>query len=871
MVINNINNNGGTKSGRGGGGGTAYWALSEKVRNTIQSIKEVVKDHSNDEIYAALKESNMDPNETAQKLLNQDPFHEVRRKKDRKKENATEPAAFNLPKPPENYDPKMKVSTQVAPNFRRDYSRSYLPQHAGTARNVLPVTNKEFRIVRDNRIVPNPTRDSESTSQQPPLSSSDGVGSKMTERGSAGSSTGQKLMADHNHSGASKEDAISHSQSLSSSISNGSSRKAVERDRSTVSSSVLHVHGVKSDHSQSQPISLGSNNPSVGLYSSSTDPVHVPSPDSRSSSVVGAIKRDVGVVGGRRQAPEDSPKHSLDRGTSSNLTTGSAYSPGSLHSVSAAKTEQLVQNGSMQSAPSSSSGSRSFLTNQYAGKPNHIGGNLKASQPVKEWKPKSVVKANLTSPGIIGTPPKSISSPLNNSKEVSAETVKLPDRLPELHTHENRNVIIAQHIIIPDAERYQLTFGSFGKGFDSVKSFVHGDAKDDFKGEISASLPESDPTSSDDGDSGGKQADVIEDQARNSSLESPTSSASSESPLPDKKAAVPQNLDMGLIGLVRDGGRSYSPSESQQLQREPPEMPNFLGYEAQAGYDMAYFRTSMDEPVQMQGPPSQEALTSHMANSLPATTISLGGQAAQAQALAQMYPPVHVSHFANMMPYRQFISPVYMSPMAVPGYSGNPAYPHPSSGNSYMLMPGGASHINSGALKYGMQQFKPVQGSSPTGFGNFANHFSYSVNSAGGVGNAAGIDDPSRVKYKDSNLYIPNPQAEASEIWIQTPRDVPGMQSAQYYNLPGQAPPHAAYMPHAGHGSFNSGAPQSSHMQFPSPYHPSPQAPPSAIPNAHHLNPSLAGNLGVGVAAAAPVAQVGAYQQLGHLNWTSNF
>lgn len=98
------------------------------------------------------------------------------------------------------------------------------------------------------------------------------------------------------------------------------------------------------------------------------------------------------------------------------------------------------------------------------------------------------------------------------------------------------------------------------------------------------------------------------------------------------------------------------------------------------------------------------------------------------------------------------------------------------------------------------------------------------------------------------------------------------MQSAQYYNLAGQAPPHASYLPHAGHAPFNSGASQSSHMQFPGLYHHSPQ-PSSAISNAHRLSPSMAGNLGVGVAGAAPVAQVGAYQQpqLGHLTWTSNF
>lgn len=53
--------------------------LSASVRNTIQSIKEIVGNRFSDaEIYVTLKESNMDPNETAQKLLNQGLFLLIR-------------------------------------------------------------------------------------------------------------------------------------------------------------------------------------------------------------------------------------------------------------------------------------------------------------------------------------------------------------------------------------------------------------------------------------------------------------------------------------------------------------------------------------------------------------------------------------------------------------------------------------------------------------------------------------------------------------------------------------------------------------------------------------------------------------------------
>lgn len=145
---------------------------------------------------------------------------------------------------------------------------------------------------------------------------------------------------------------------------------------------------------------------------------------------------------------------------------------------------------------------------------------------------------------------------------------------------------------------------------------------------------------------------------------------------------------------------------------------------------------------------------------MPVSTVAMGGQQQHQQPppVAQMYPQVHVSHFPNLMSYRQFLPPVYVPPMAMPGYSSNPAYPHPSSGNSYMLMPGGASHLNTGGLKYGVQQFKPVPAGSPTGFGNFASPAGYAVNPPGVVGSATGLDDSSRMKYKDNNLYVPTPQ-----------------------------------------------------------------------------------------------------------------
>ncbi|KAF7149930.1 hypothetical protein RHSIM_Rhsim02G0154100 [Rhododendron simsii] len=72
-----------SRSGTGGGGVQSIPAASSKM---VQSLKEIVNCPES-EIYAMLKECNMDPNEAVNRLLSQDPFHKVRSKREKKKEN----------------------------------------------------------------------------------------------------------------------------------------------------------------------------------------------------------------------------------------------------------------------------------------------------------------------------------------------------------------------------------------------------------------------------------------------------------------------------------------------------------------------------------------------------------------------------------------------------------------------------------------------------------------------------------------------------------------------------------------------------------------------------------------------------------------
>lgn len=88
--------------------------------------------------------------------------------------------------------------------------------------------------------------------------------------------------------------------------------------------------------------------------------------------------------------------------------------------------------------------------------------SVAVSQHNKEWKPKSSQKTNSNGPGVIGTPKKTVTSPTENSKNLESKSAQLQDQISQMSVYENQNVIIAQHIRVPETDRRRLTFGTIG-------------------------------------------------------------------------------------------------------------------------------------------------------------------------------------------------------------------------------------------------------------------------------------------------------------------------------------------------------------------------------------------------------------------------
>ncbi|XP_020109661.1 GBF-interacting protein 1-like isoform X2 [Ananas comosus] len=117
-------------------GGAARVSIPASVKKTIQSIKEVVEKHDDYEIYAMLKECAMDRDEAVHRLLLLGQFHEVKRKRDKKKESNKDTA-----------DTRWRTGGQGRGRGRGNFSPRYMEHaRAGVVAEKSTISPKENGI-----------------------------------------------------------------------------------------------------------------------------------------------------------------------------------------------------------------------------------------------------------------------------------------------------------------------------------------------------------------------------------------------------------------------------------------------------------------------------------------------------------------------------------------------------------------------------------------------------------------------------------------------------------------------------------------------------------------------------------------------------
>lgn len=812
-----------------GAGAARSPTTTTAIQSAIQSIKEVVVGHSDADILDTLRESNMDPNETAQKLLNQDPFHEVKRKRDKKKESAGQKNFADSTAQVEQSSQWMKPHTQ----------RIEIDQRRTPNQGQISGPSREFRVVRDNRF-------QHGVENRPEQGHKGSPNVQMSDRSAA-------VQSGRNRSPATTSDGqITHQNAKHNSYPDA-------------------LHG-KRDTQANVRIGGGT----VG-------------PARRQVGVINSTRQPAVHLSSQMHAPSGSPHANIQRGSFASVGAPGRHSAFMSRNIQQNQRSDMMFRG----RPTGRSFVAQNVNRYHQGSTNQKALQpIKEWKPKSTKKlpttdadssiadavsPSASNTENVNVPDV-----NSLSDKLSQANLHEVEHVIIPQhlRVPE---YEQTKLRFGSFISGFDSEQVLASNSPDSEQPEQVQDPVQQVSEDDSLGtghddvdeqarssqHLSTSTAEISLPPSEDSDRmsgqvenddglGLVQSDTPIGAGDDESAQI-TSTLTAFSPYGHEDPSMHSNNEAQLYGLVEPNVHPQAlASSSQGYPSESPE----------ADSAVQVFRMPESNVHSQVLASTSEALNPQIVSNSPVPISSQQQHLTQQQATAQMYPQMHVQHFPNFMPYRQLYSPVYPMHMP-PNYSPN--VPYPSNGNNYLQMPGGGSHLTAGGMKYGVSQYKPVPGGNPSGYGNYTHPAGFAIGSPGVIGGAVGVDDVNRMKYKDTNIYASTPQVETSDIWIQTAREIPTLQVPPYYNISGQATP-GAFVPNPANASFSATA-QSSHAQFPGLYHP--QQPPSIVsphPMVHQQVPSAIGpNVGVGVAAPGP--QVGAYQQpqLGHMNWRPSF
>ncbi|KAK4846920.1 hypothetical protein QYF36_023271 [Acer negundo] len=885
-------------------GGGSRVSIPNNMKKTIQNIKEIMDNHSEEEIYAMLKECSMDPNETAQKLLYQDPFHEVKRKRDRRKENV------NTREPVES---RWRPGSQGrgSRGARGNFSSRYTSHDAGGGKNSGPGRDSVTSQVPDKGVGPslptsNDTKDKETT----PAASLEAVmanGPSVVAR-----STGV-VHASNVPAGT----CVNQSEVSSSTVSINKLGSAPSPVEAVKSPSIAFGSGPI----RGQPTPSSSSSSSSAICFSSSDPVLVPSNDLRHPGAVGTIKREVGShrIPSEQNIPAESKLNAASE-------VGGSFMQGKMPSKSQGLMKnQLTESSQPSSVSTHSASSVSRPPSSYSNRSQETIGSLKGSN--KEWKPKStnpntaqgsgsaVTSEVSTIPVEASARSQTVSSVLDSEEATS----KLQKKLGEIHLPQRQHVIIPNHIHVPESERTKLSFGSFDASFGVTSSILD--------------APESDKSPSPVSESSQVIEETVEEPAASNQITLATAEVGAYPDHPQSPAHVPENLsgegDVAASAVpeynetkqdsaLLSGGPQYSmvhtspnynfgfvppmlgsqfaPFENSDSQaRDVSRLPSFLVQQPfdPASYYAQFYRSGADgdgrvSPFPSQGvaatkyngnvavlPPQTSQSPQEGGNSLVLSTAGqtpLVTQAAasmqSSMAMTQQPVPVfrppagmHISHYPpNYFPYGHYISPFYVPPPAIHQFLSNGAFPQqPQAGSVY---PSPQAAAAAGA-KFSLPQYKPGTNTGnsthigmPSGYGPYGSSLTgYTPNSAATAGNSNANEDLGGSQFKDSNVYISGQQSEGSAVWISAPgRDMSSLPASSFYNLPqGQ---HVTFAPtQAGHGTY-AGI-----------YHPAQAVTAATVHPLLQQSQTMAGAVEMG----GPAANV--YQQPQHaqINWPSNY
>lgn len=734
----------------------------------------------------------MDPNETTQKLLHQDTFHEVKRKRDKKKESNKESA-----------DPRWRPGTQgrVGKGGRGNYpARQSTNSSDGTGRNAL--------AGKENDLNPSMDKCSSSSAVNPSTATKTPTSSLSLSGGlSNGPSQTPAPMA---------SPSVSHLPSSDS--------KGLADLKSTPEEVVVNLGSHVSQMSTLPPPSK------PGVCTSVSEPVLTPSLEARSQCEIIANKhssrsqRAAGLVSDDVSA---APKDTSQPSVSSSTVLPSGSRPSSSYSSRSQQpggSQKAVPNKEWKPKPTN--------------KPTQAGNATHDDVPVTvKDAPQSVLVSTSIHKEDISS---EMDKKLSDMQLFDKQHVIIPDHL-QVTESEKYGLSFGSF-----GTSFEHT-ASFPNDHENEKSpmpleYESPREVEEVVEEPVSSYEGASSTVEEAAESGQQQltaemVDTISRQEVDNSSSTPETAEydqSKDTAAPNMPQDSVQNTYSAYALAPQSQGNQIPllQTSEYQVQQQNDLIANYYTYTPIADADghLSPF-TAPGAAVKsgnMSVQPTQAGQTQEELNSMamsssgptslatPAPGVVPSSIAIPQQPLPVFRQPVgvHVPHYQpSYFPYNQYISPFYVPPHALHHFMGNAAFPQaPPPGGMYPP----ASSAVAPPVKYSAAAYKPGANTgsqtyavTPGAYGTYGSSPSvYTNNNLAPSGTSAENGDVSGPQFKENNIYIAGQQSEGSTVWIPATglpaagRELPALQSTSFYGMPPQGQHMAFAHGPAGHGAY---------------------------------------------------------------------
>ncbi|XP_078443272.1 flocculation protein (DUF1296) isoform X2 [Wolffia australiana] len=796
-------------------------------RKIIQDIREIAGNHGDDEIYAMLQECNMDPNEAAQKLLFLDTFHEVKRKRERKKESAINK---------EPHDSQWRSSLQGrGSRGRGGYNTRYQSYDAGGAnpakRDVanrgtekgVDVRYQENANILDSQ-VSRPDFEVNDPSKEESLSSPGDAIPQISREEISPSSEHHTV----------EDSAVCHSEI------NSRSSTFLEAPASVISE---FDAGAPNDAKQFEVGTKETNEyPRGSGFPSESANISAGAQRKEQKFILSSANKTVSAAGGRSQQAVGHQK---------------GFAPNMEWKPKPAK-----------QAPTSVS---------VASDTNEISCTI-VEEDVRAVTPESSVNSNL--------PASKLQQKLEDLHVSERQHVIIPDHLQVPEAQRSGLSFGSFDASFAVETRSTLVNGSSN---DRSSTFLS-DSFQTSSNDAGSTLSEHSASSSsqqENLDHSPKKSEILSSKEAETPSDGPTmpeqeelrheAVLSLESSQVSRMHTPPLYSAFGLVPPVL-GGQFASFEGSETQNRESSAVAGFIQpFDPSANYYTQIYQPGADgdgrfspylaPAVSNYGgntaimPPYNTQLVQEGVSS-PMLDTTINASAAQASGAmltsagigqqplpSYRQPGVHMPQYSpNYMPYGHYYSPFYVPTPIHPFFSGTHFAQQPLPSGLYTPPPVAVTAATAAAAAATMKysQYKSGTGGSSPLPSSQPSSGGYSSGQPRHSNPSTVNDDPSAAQYKDSNVYITGQQNEGGAVWISgAGRELAGLQTGSFYNMP----------------------PAQSVNAFPGLYHPSQSL---AQPVNPLLQPPL--TLPASTPELAPPAAA-AYQpsQRAQMNWAVNY